>query len=109
MGHPDFTSAPSNVIHLADFRVPSYRRRARGATSTGSAWAAMARQRAAAHERAAAAPGQPSAGVRVTHFPEAANGGDAARLRISGRLADVCAELDRLAEAEEARASMRRA
>ena len=108
MGHPDSTTAPSNVIHLADFRVPSYRRRTRDATPTGNAWAAMARQRASAHEQAAAAPDQPSAGVRVTHFPEAANGGDAARLRISGRLADVCAELDRLAEAE-ARASMRRA
>lgn len=108
MGHPDsITPAPSNVIHLADFRVPSWRRRGRGAAPTDSAWAAMARQRAGAPEQAAAT-GQPSTNVRVTHFPEAANGGGVARLRISGRLADVCAELDRLAEVE-ARASMRRA
>lgn len=45
---------------------------------------------------------RPSA-LRVVHVCDAQPvPGDAGRLRISGRMADVCAELDRLAEREAA-------
>ena len=53
---------------------------------------------------------RPARGVRVTHVRPAAATGSAGWLRISGRLADVCAELDRLVEAEAHQsAPMRRA
>ena len=95
--------------------------------SHGGAWAAMARQRAAERAVSPAAPPRPvlAAAVRVTRVPDAAPGaagrghrgpghpgagrtvpaaaapGAAGRLRVSGRLIDVCAELERLAEGVE--------
>ena len=48
--------------------------------------------------------------LRVTHLPDAWRAaGTSGRLRISGRLIDVCAELDRLAAAEAQAALPRRA
>ena len=48
--------------------------------------------------------------LRVTHLPDAWRPtGTSGRLRISGRLIDVCAELDRLAAAEAQAALPRRA
>ncbi|HOB66198.1 hypothetical protein [Ottowia sp.] len=114
----------TNVIQLADWAVPSYRR-PRGSTPQTAAgtWADLARHRVAqrhATEQASAQrslllvpaaaacaanasvpAGKAPATVRVTrpvdarHAPEASG-----RLRISGRLIDVCAELERLAAAE---------
>ncbi|MDO5692846.1 MAG: hypothetical protein Q4G70_10255 [Pseudomonadota bacterium] len=122
----------TNVIHLSDWAVPSYRRH-RAATSgtapTDSAWSAMARRRAAQKSADAQAAGQrtlalvppaapaadtPSATgtptVRVTRLVDARQpAADSGRLRISGRLIDVCAELDRLAAAEAQGALPRRA
>ncbi|MFT4193452.1 hypothetical protein [Ottowia sp.] len=69
----------TNVFHLADYAVPAYRRRAR-----------IAAARPATHCTA-----QPA--VRVTQ-PIAGAG----RLRVSGRLVDVCAALERLAAIEAA-------
>ena len=48
--------------------------------------------------------------VRVTHLVDVRQpAGDSGRLRISGRLIDVCAELERLAAAEAQAALPRRA
>lgn len=96
MRHPTQPQPPSNILHLADYRVPSLRRpRPATARAPDGGWARMARERARASADAGARL------VRVTHFPPAANAsGAGAHLRISGRLADVCAELDRLADAE---------
>ncbi|MFT3779716.1 MAG: hypothetical protein QM772_15855 [Ottowia sp.] len=69
----------TNVFHLADYAVPAYRRRAR----------------IAAARPVARGPARPA--VRVTQ-PTAGAG----ELRISGRLVDVCAELERLAAIEAA-------
>ena len=69
----------TNVFHLADYAVPAYRRRAR-----------IAAVRPIGHGAAPAA-------VRVTQ-PVAGTG----HLRVSGRLVDVCAELERLAAIEAA-------
>ena len=69
----------TNVFHLADYAVPAYRRRAR-----------IVAARPIGHGTAPAA-------VRVTQ-PIAGTG----RLRVSGRLIDVCAELERLAAIEAA-------
>ena len=103
----------TNVYFLSDFAhaaTPSYRRR--GASSRDAqvqgAWGALARSRgaqkmAAANHDLAAASGSvvPLSAVRITRLPDSAQHPTATgRLRISGRLADVCAELDRLAEAE---------
>ncbi|HMN21037.1 MAG TPA: hypothetical protein PKA16_06560 [Ottowia sp.] len=87
----------AQVLRLADFRTP--RRRPIGDAPARRAGPAGTVPRGGAHV------------VRITHFPERdANDGRISRLRISGRLADVCAELDRLAEAEaRALAAMRRA
>ena len=119
----------SNIIHLSDFAVPSYRRtRAAGVHTTqalatgpegdsgigsGSAWASMARQRAAQKwqvtpERngALTAPTADSeasnAAVLPLHAKRVATTPCAGAVRLSGRLADVCAELERLAAAEAA-------
>jgi len=109
--HPSAT-----VLHLSDYRVPSHRRRAApavGAAGFGS-WAQAAQARASSRSPAplqlqpnGAVPQVPASGaVRVTRFTEAANaGGPVRHLRICGRLTDVCAELGRLAAAEEARHS----
>ena len=112
----------TNVIHLADWAVPSYRRHrgaaTQGSTPPDSAWSAMARRRVAQRRAADQAAGQrtlalvpaaetagaPATGtpaVRVTHLVDARQpAGDSGRLRMSGRLIDVCAELDRLAARE---------
>jgi len=76
----------TNVFHLADYAVPAYRRRARIAAACP-----------AARDPAQAA----QSAVRVTQ-PVAGTG----RLRISGRLIDVCAELERLAAIEAAQTPM---
>lgn len=100
----------SNVIYLADVRtlsVPTYRRLRTlspisAQAATGSGWTAAARKRAATHstQAHAAEPGQDWP-LRVTQLcgPEPSSDGGA-RLRISGRLIDVCTELERLAAAE---------
>lgn len=115
----------TNVIHLADWAVPSYRRPR--ATSTQHAaspernWSAQARQRAAQKRTAEPTAAQPALSLvsrtaasaalpasrppvlRVTQLVDGHQAGHGpARLRISGRLVDVCAELDRLAAAEAA-------
>ncbi len=110
----------TNIIQLADYLVPSYRRprpaRARAAAviqGTPASWSAMAHRRVA--ERLArasndAAPTGSLHSVRVTRpSGDAGAALPAARLRISGRLIDVCAELERLAAAETAAESARRA
>ena len=114
----DIRPALSKVLVLADYRVPSHQRRAaqlRQQPADGpGAWARTAQARAAGHihtppiARPAAQP--PTTGaVRVTHFVEATNAhGTARKLRICGRLADVCAELERLAAAEERQAALPR-
>ncbi len=110
----------SNVIQLADYLVPSYRRPrpdralAPAARERSGSWSAMARDRAAekrlAIGRESNPPAAAPAGVRVVR---AAGRGESpspdARLRISGRLIDVCAELERLAAAETAAQLPRRA
>lgn len=103
-------TAATNVRHLDDYRVPSYRRNrpaSRPVDGASGVWTRLAHERAAgsAQPRAAAALAlapSPAPGVlRVTHFPASATArGAVGRLRISGRLADVCAELDRLAAIE---------
>jgi hypothetical protein len=113
----------SNIIHLSDFAVPSYRRtRAAGVHTTqalaagpdgGSAWANMARQRAAQKwqvtpERNGALTASTTdseasnAAVLPLHAKRVAAAPCAGAVRLSGRLADVCAELERLAAAEAA-------
>lgn len=115
----------SNVIHLADWAVPSYRRpRRKAATADAarldSAWRALARQRgvqqslaglpASAPQPGAAdtAPASRPPALRVTRLVDARQP-DGGRLRISGRLIDVCAELDRLAAVEAQSVLPRRA
>lgn len=101
----------TNVIQLADYLVPSYRRPRHERTLAGhrpsglsGSWSAMARERAAAKHLASVREPDPAAGttpgVRVTHLVGGGPASPRARLRISGRLIDVCAELDRLAAAE---------
>ena len=122
----------TNVFYLTDLlNVPSYRRtRAQPASTVAQGpWAAMARRRAAlplqpatppCHDAPAPAePVLPStatastaaaqvAVVRVTRAASSMVGnGASGRLRISGRLIDVCAELERLAAAEAALADAR--
>ncbi len=123
----------NNVIHLADWAVPSYRRQRSAApqstTAAPGTWSQMARQRAAHRQSLAhvdnartlslvptteATPPQPGLTdtplVRVArpvgtgHAPDSSG-----RLRISGRLVDVCAELERLAAVEAQAAMSRRA
>jgi len=108
-------NASSQVSLLSAFAVPSFRRRpvlpqAQAALS-GEHWASLARRRAAlrlvespcatalsAHPSQPLLPPQP---LRVMRLVEAGQApGTAGRLRLSGRLADVCAELDRMAAAE---------
>ena len=96
----------ANVLFLADYLVPSYRRRAVAARPQPGPRIQATLPHTAIQPRADPA-GEPTAGiaavrtVRVTHFTEAANARGAVRkLRICGRLSDVCAELDRLAAAE---------
>ena len=114
----DIRPASSKVLYLADHRTPSLQRRAaqrrQQAPDAPGAWTRMAQARAqghlspepASHAVPGAAPARP---VRVTHFAEAANAhGAVRRLRICGRLADVCAELGRLAAAEERQAALPR-
>lgn len=100
----------SNVIYLADVRTlnapsasrPRSQLQSGGAVTAGCGWIAAAHERAAAYQAATpiAMPSQDRP-LRVTqlHGPESSPDGGA-RLRISGRLIDVCAELERLAAAE---------
>ncbi len=110
----------SNIIQLADHMVPSYRRLRPdrscqpAAPARPGAWSAMARERGAEKRLAAASgPGVAAAPRRVVRVTQLADRCDApasgARLRISGRLIDVCAELERLAAAEAAALLPRRA
>lgn len=111
----------TNVIQLADYRIPSYRRPrhpAQAGADTG--WSSQARRRAARTLAAVAAPHAhatpptsvaaprigPAPVLRVTQLSDPSTPDAPARLRISGRLIDVCAELDRLAAAEAARAAL---
>lgn len=110
----------SNVIQLADYLVPSYRRprhertlAGHGPSGTSGSWSAMACERAAEKRPASMREPSPAAattpGVRVTHLVGGGLASPHTRLRISGRLIDVCAELDRLAAAEAAAQLPRRA
>ena len=102
----------NNVYFLSDFAqatTPSYRRRAPSSHGTQSpgVWSTLARSRGVqklatvSNDSATSSSVIPLATVRITHLPDSAQSPAATgRLRISGRLADVCAELDRLAEAE---------
>ncbi len=119
----------TNIIQIADYLVPSYRRthRLAGAAASGSpdpatpppgdAAAALARRRVArptatvGHQSPApATPLRPELVpvVRTAHSSETRIRGHSGRLRISGRLSDVCAELERLAAAEAATAAQPR-
>ncbi len=118
MGLLQHTPATATVIHLDDYRVPSLRRRAAASTTTPARsgqpgqpdrWARAAQERASTRKQAAAVDsvtslagsGPAPTAVRVTRFADAAAArGPVRHLRLSGRLADVCAELDRLAAAE---------
>ena len=121
----------TNVIYLADLAsapsIPAYRRArlwattpAHGASAAAAApapasWEAAARRRAAqrlgstpsAHTGSAANGAASSASANVTsdHAPPLAQAG---RLRLTGRLVDVCAELERLAQAEAVADAMAR-
>lgn len=111
----------TNIIQLADYRIPSYRR-ARRATPerTETGWASQARRRAERATTGTAAPcnlvalptpaaaphNRPAPVLRVTQLRNPGTPDAPARLRISGRLIDVCAELERLAAAEAARAAL---
>ena len=93
MRHPTHPAPSSNVVRLADFRAPGRHPRADTTRAPDGDRPRTARERA----RSGAAAGP----VRVTHLqPGASRMGAAAHLRISGRLVDVCAALDRLIEAE---------
>ena len=109
----------TNVIQLADYRIPSYRRPRHPAQAGADAgWSSQARRRAARTLAAVAAPHAtpptsvaaprigPAPVLRVTQLSDPSTPDAPARLRISGRLIDVCAELDRLAAAEAARAAL---
>ena len=109
----------TNVIQLADYLVPSYRRprAVRQPTAASAAaplpWSAMARARVARQCATACndhdAPPIAAGKVRVARAADAPDTPDAgARLRISGRLIDVCAELERLAAIEAAGSSLPR-
>ncbi len=115
MGLLQHSTAAATVIHLDDYRVPSLRRRAAappphqpGQAGQAGPWVRAAQARASARSHAgadsAAAVAEPlstPAAVRVTRFADAAAAcGRVRHLRICGRLADVCAELGRLAAAE---------
>lgn len=114
----DIRPASSKVLYLADHRTPSLQRRAaqlrQQPLGTPGAWTRMAQARALGHAAPEPAhPALPKAAaarpVRVTHFAEAAGThGAVRRLRICGRLADVCAELERLAAAEARQAALPR-
>ncbi|HNI84661.1 MAG TPA: hypothetical protein PLA33_04275 [Ottowia sp.] len=107
----------ATVLCLDDYRVPSYRRPRRPGSAGSSlvrpapdnAWSGPARQRAlqpgagglplhpdpAPTAAPCSAPPVRTLRLRDPQAPDAP-----ARLRISGRLIDVCAELERLAAAE---------
>lgn len=117
MGRLQTPRPSATVVQLADYRVPSHQRRAaerrQQPVAAPGAWARMAQARAALLAGAEPLSRRPAPHavqpVRVTHFDEAANAqGPAPRLRICGRLADVCAELERLAAAEARQAALPR-
>ena len=108
----------TNVIYLADRAVPSYLRPRALPQHACGAWSAFAHERTARQRALARAPSNgaplhagraesPVSTVRVTHRSDAPVLGSSARLRISGRLVDVCAELERLAAAEAEAAAPR--
>ncbi len=109
-------SKDSKASLFPAFTVPSFRRRTASsptqAASSGEQWAHAARRRAALRlvessfpaslpTSATCRPPLPAQPLRVMRLVEAGQApGTAGRLRLSGRLADVCAELDRMAAAE---------
>jgi hypothetical protein len=119
----------TNVIYLADLfsatpaavSVPAYRRSrlrpesagAPGHASSTASWAAAAQRRATLRP-AASVPVQGSSTVISQRHTSQANNlpfdvtssGRVGHLRLSGRLVDVCAELERLAQAEAAAEAM---
>ncbi len=115
----------SNIIQLRNHTVPSYQRprtpaaraaqapAANPAESGRPSWTTMARQRAAqkwgarlehgAHAEVPSAAPMANDGAAQPPWPvRAATMPNAGAVRLSGRLADVCAELERLAAAEAA-------
>ncbi len=125
-------SAPSGAAAPAPSSIPAYRRaRQRNQLASGGApaqsstrpsayspasWVIAAQRRAAMRLAAAELPlVTPSTSAKLDHelrvsIPEGQTGDRMGRLRLSGRLVDVCAELERLAQAEAAtEAMMRRA
>ncbi len=108
-------SESSPTYFPSAYAIPSFRRRPASslapAGASGENWGISARRRAAlrlveppdadspaAHLPQPPTPPQP---LRVMRLIEAGQApGVAGRLRLSGRMADVCAELDRMAAAE---------
>ncbi|MFV0681282.1 hypothetical protein [Ottowia sp.] len=98
----------SNIIHLVDYAVPSYRRTRAPAVSQivaaaqppHNTWTDMARHRAAQKLRLVMPADQANTQNPALAITPAIP--SAGHLRLSGRLADVCAELERLAAAEAA-------
>ncbi|WP_036596587.1 hypothetical protein [Ottowia thiooxydans] len=125
---PSSGTSVSTSASISALSVPSFRRRPASSrtqlVSTGEHWAAAARRRVALRlieSTSVGSTGVGSTGVgsseaptlqplRVMRLVEAGQApGTAGRLRLSGRLADVCAELDRMAEAEPFNTHARRA
>jgi len=110
----------AHIIALADYLVPSYRRTRRpgdaghrthaARQAPDSGWSVLVRQRTThapdidrGHHPSGSEPGPSAAApVRTVCLTDRQVPGAPARLRISGRLIDVCAELERLAAAEAA-------
>lgn len=112
MGIAHAVSAPPFTALLA----PAFRRRRAAPATTGrpGTWQSHALARGRQHAASAAAPAhhtEPPAprpsharAVRVVHVADpGSEGANGHRLLISGRMADVCAELDRLARQEAQR------
>lgn len=104
-------NAPASLFPVLS--VPSFQRRSafslKQASASNQHWVTAARRRAAlrlveshcAELESPCSPQSPPQPLRVLRLVEADQApGTAGRLRLSGRLADVCAELDRMVAAE---------
>lgn len=105
----------SSASSFAALLTPAFRRHRSTTTGQAGAWQSHAlargRQHAASITTAPAYRAEPPAAPRASHAPalrvvhvaDPGCGGTSARMLISGRMADVCAELDRLAQQEARR------
>ncbi|RRD55991.1 hypothetical protein EII20_12850 [Comamonadaceae bacterium OH2545_COT-014] len=97
---------------FAALLTPAFRRHRSATTGQAGAWQSHALARGQQHAASittapayrAEPPAAPRASharaLRVVHVADPNCGGTSARMLISGRMADVCAELDRLARQE---------